>query len=1019
MTCRRPASPTRLRSQVATSDDLLLTPTEVIYRDDTPAVAGIAVGSGLTLPGTGRYEIYFIFPLTQQMNILAVLQTAVVSTGAILVVLLTFIAALVARQVVVPIRAARRAAESLASGNLDDRMKVRGRDDLARLAISMNYMASELQKQISQLEELSRVQQRFVSDVSHELRTPLTTVRMAAEVLYETREDFDPIAARSAELLQNELDRFEALLTDLLEISRFDAGAAVLAVSEVDLRDVVHRVVIASEQLARTSGSEIRVHAPHPGFAEVDSRRIERVLRNLLVNAIEHGEGRPIDILVESDDHAVAVAVRDHGVGFEAGQAKQVFHRFWRADPARARTVGGTGLGLAISMEDANLHKGWLTAWGRPGMGAQFRLTVPRLAGGVIESSPLPLVPRDLVLPAVPIEAGTVVTPPLEPVVVPTEIAPTSSTSSPSDAAAGATPMRRTPFLLVVVFLLLALITGCVSVPTAGPVEKVEGQPPECQNCINVDVAPPSAGDEPKQIVQGFLRATSNFQPNYAVARQFLTTGAAEKWAPESGVSIYSGSIQAAGTTVILDGRLVGSLGPDRTYTAQDKAWRVNFGMVKENGEWRISTPPAGLMVAEFAFSSFYQSYNLYFVGNGTALVPNPIYLPNLRNQASIASVLMRALLSGPSEWLAPAVTSAIPEGTALSVDAVTINDGVAEVALSDNVLSLNDGQRTLMAAQVLYTLQPTGIQGVTFTVNQQPYAIPGADQGTYEVALDSRFAAFDPIPPGIEDAVYTARDDKVSVLASLTDPSQTIPVPGPLGAGRWPIDQLAVSATGSDVAAVTDGGRVLRRAEVADGTVRTVLAEATDLLRPEFTRFAELWAVGDQGGRQRLWVERDGRVAEIDSTILSRGEITAFAISPDGVRMALIREVDGRTELGLARIVRGERVRLDGWQPLDVTRSTTPDLSLMRDLAWSDATSLAVLGGASGDAPLTVYRVSQDASSITAVGEPIAWDARSLTVLLKSQTVVVLDSSGQTWRDGSTQWLTLLDKVDAVAAPG
>lgn len=412
-----PASiPDSLRAQVAASDDMLMTPTQVVYRDATPAVPGIAVGSALTLPGTGRYEIYFIFPLTQQLNVLTVLQTAVITTGAILVVLLTFIAALVARQVVVPIRAARRAAESLASGNLDDRMKVRGRDDIARLASSMNYMASELQKQINQLEELSRVQQRFVSDVSHELRTPLTTVRMAAEVLYEGRDDFDPIAARSAELLQTELDRFEALLTDLLEISRFDAGAAVLSVSEVDLRDVVRRVVDASAQLAETSGSEIRVQAPEPGVAEVDARRIERVLRNLLVNAIEHGEGRPIDIIVEADDHAVAVAVRDHGVGFEAGQAKQVFHRFWRADPARARTVGGTGLGLAISMEDANLHRGWLTAWGRPGMGAQFRLTVPRKAGGVIESSPLPLVPRDLVLPALPIEEGLVPTPPLEPI---------------------------------------------------------------------------------------------------------------------------------------------------------------------------------------------------------------------------------------------------------------------------------------------------------------------------------------------------------------------------------------------------------------------------------------------------------------------------------------------------------------------------------------------------------------------------------------------------------------------------
>ena len=390
--------PENLRAQVAARDDLLMAPTEVIYRDDTEPVPGIAAGSGLTLPGTGRYEIYFIFPLTQQVNILGVLQTAVITTGAILVVLLTFIAALVARQVVVPIRAARRAAESLASGNLDDRMKVRGRDDLARLATSMNYMASELQKQISQLEELSRVQQRFVSDVSHELRTPLTTVRMAAEVLYEARHDFDPIAARSAELLQTELDRFEALLTDLLEISHFDAGAAVLAVSEVDLRDIVARVLEGTAQLAETSGSQIRVHAPEPAVAEVDARRIERIVRNLVVNAIEHGEGRPIDVLVVADGHAVAVAVRDHGFGFEAAQAKLVFHRFWRGDPARARTVGGTGLGLAISMEDANLHRGWLTAWGRPGMGAQFRLTVPRRAGGVIESSPLPLVPRDLVL---------------------------------------------------------------------------------------------------------------------------------------------------------------------------------------------------------------------------------------------------------------------------------------------------------------------------------------------------------------------------------------------------------------------------------------------------------------------------------------------------------------------------------------------------------------------------------------------------------------------------------------------
>jgi two-component system, OmpR family, sensor histidine kinase MtrB len=393
--------PSALSRQVEQSvrNDLLMTPTLIEYRDHRPSVAGLVAGATLTLQGTDRYQIYLMFPLTQEVATLMVLRYAVVTTGAILVILLTLIAALVSRQVVTPVRAARRAAESLASGNLRDRMKVRGQDDLARLATSMNYMASELEKQINTLEELSAVQQRFVSDVSHELRTPLTTVRMASEVLYEARDDFDPVAARSAELLQNELDRFEALLSDLLEISRFDAGAAQLNVEEVDLRDLVRRVVEANERLAESNHTEINVRDSGEAKAEVDARRIERILRNLLVNAIEHSEGHPIDILIESDDVAVAIAVRDHGVGFEASQARQVFHRFWRGDAARARTVGGTGLGLAIAMEDANLHGGWLTAWGRPAMGAQFRLTLPRKVGAILETSPLPLVPRDLVGP--------------------------------------------------------------------------------------------------------------------------------------------------------------------------------------------------------------------------------------------------------------------------------------------------------------------------------------------------------------------------------------------------------------------------------------------------------------------------------------------------------------------------------------------------------------------------------------------------------------------------------------------
>ena len=547
--------PAELQKRVEQSNDLLMTPTQIDYRDMRPSVAGLAAGATLSLPGTGRYQIYLMFPLTQEVATLAVLRYAVVTTGAILVILLTFIAALVSRQVVTPVRAARRAAESLASGNLHDRMKVRGQDDLARLATSMNYMASELEKQINTLEELSAVQQRFVSDVSHELRTPLTTVRMAAEVLHEAREDFDPVAARSAELLQKELDRFEALLTDLLEISRFDAGAAMLNLEEADLRDLVHRVVEANAPLAETNHTEITVHASGEAKAEIEPRRIERILRNLLINAIEHSEGHPIDIFIESDDAAVAVAVRDHGVGFEASQARQVFHRFWRGDAARARAVGGTGLGLSIAMEDANLHGGWLTAWGRPAMGAQFRLTLPRKAGAILETSPLPLVPRDLVGPGGSrldgLEAPAPLAPssPATPASVPRPSAAAETTVSPRESVpmnqalheSGPVMNRAQRHCAVILIVLASLLgaAGCVSVPISGPIEKVEGQEAGCQNCVNVQVQPPGAGDKPRDIVEGYLRATSNYQPNYSVAKQFLSQMAAEKWSPEGGASIY------------------------------------------------------------------------------------------------------------------------------------------------------------------------------------------------------------------------------------------------------------------------------------------------------------------------------------------------------------------------------------------------------------------------------------------------------------------------------------------------
>lgn len=365
---------------------------------------GVVIGTPVTLPIAGEHELYFVYSFAEEQATLDLVQRVLLVGAVALVLLLLVMAWYLTKQVLSPVQQAAKTAGRLADGMLDERMEVRGVDELAVLARSFNEMAQSIQDQIERLAHLSRMQQQFVSDVSHELRTPLTTIRMASEVLNTARSEFGPTEARSAELLATQLDRFESLLADLLEISRFDAGAATLEVEETDARVVVERVIDIVEPLAEQHGSSIlRVLPSDPVQVDMDSRRIERVLRNLLVNAVEHGEGQPIDVQMAADRRAVSVVVRDHGIGMTPTEAERVFDRFWRADPARRRTLGGTGLGLAISLEDARLHGGTLEAWGSPGEGAAFRLTLPLRAGLTVREHPLDLRPhREDVEPEVP-----------------------------------------------------------------------------------------------------------------------------------------------------------------------------------------------------------------------------------------------------------------------------------------------------------------------------------------------------------------------------------------------------------------------------------------------------------------------------------------------------------------------------------------------------------------------------------------------------------------------------------------
>jgi two-component system sensor histidine kinase MtrB len=359
---------------------------------------GLAVGSQIDVPLAGAYELYLVFDLQSEQDTLDFVQRTLIAAGLVIILLIAAVSYFVTGWIVRPVKVAAEVSERLAEGSLDERLPERGSDVIAVLARSFNRMAESLQSQINKLASVSKMQQRFVSDVSHELRTPLTTIKLAGDVIFAQRDKLEPAAKRSAELMHDQIDRFQTLLNDLLEISRYDAGAVTADFELTDMNGVVGMAISGLEPLAASKGSEIQIVIPSgPADGEFDSRRIERLIRNLLANAIEHGEGRPIQVAVGVNETAIAVCVTDRGIGMTRTQVDRVFDRFWRADPARKRTSGGTGLGLAISLEDAHLHNGWLQVWAKPNQGASFRLTLPRKQGVVFSTSPLPLPPRDFI----------------------------------------------------------------------------------------------------------------------------------------------------------------------------------------------------------------------------------------------------------------------------------------------------------------------------------------------------------------------------------------------------------------------------------------------------------------------------------------------------------------------------------------------------------------------------------------------------------------------------------------------
>ncbi len=585
----------------------------------------------------------------------------------------------------------------------------------------------------------------------------------------------------------------------------------------------------------------------------------------------------------------------------------------------------------------------------------------------------------------------------------------------------------RGPISRMILALVLAvLLASCVSVPVSGPVEAGDAGagPPD----VPVEIAPepPQSGASPKDIVEGFLQAMANYQSGYQVARLYLAQRVRESWRPENGVQIYADDYPIPETdNPVLQAPLVGTVAADGSYSHQDeKNFTVNFGLVKDkSGEWRIGKPPHGLLMSQYYFNQFYRSLNLYFFDPGhRTVVPDPIYLPT-GNQT--ATALLQALLRGPTNWLKPAVVSAIPAQTALNVSSPIDTEGIADISLSDPIATLNEEQRSQLAAQITWTLrQLGGITGIRLQINGNPFPVVRDQnaQGVIPIDAHRRYA---PIPIQLSAQLMGIGKEGVVRVDEGGSRAESSALPGPLGKMAQLPESLAVSTSGDEVAMVRGGGSVLLRGQVADVPPKVVLQQVSGLLRPQFSRFDELWAVGrNAGGQQTFWMSSNGQPTQVAASAPKGSTVSAFRISPDGVRMVIVRQVKGKTELGLARINRSSKpVKIDGWHPIAINGDQTLTLSRILDVAWLNATSLMILAATVEDGnAFEPYVLDQDGSTIRVVGQSDDWRARALAISPREEEsrAMLLGDKGIIWRyQDESRWENFGEGFTAIAYPG
>lgn len=561
---------------------------------------------------------------------------------------------------------------------------------------------------------------------------------------------------------------------------------------------------------------------------------------------------------------------------------------------------------------------------------------------------------------------------------------------------------------------LAVLLTGCASVPTTGPVAHHTPQAVSVDGGVRVDPLPPSEGASPLLIVEGFLHAMSTYQPDYAVARQYLTDQASKEWHPEDGVQVYADGVPLtdAGSSVRLLAQPVGKVDAKGIYSSADaksEPIRQDFALVKNSqGQWRISKPPTGLLLSRYLFSTGFTDVDLHFLdATGSVLVPDSRFFAS-GDQAIRAAV--EAELAGPSDWLKPAVQPIDTAG--VSVVSLDLDrTGLVKVTLGGRASSLNAAQRQRLLAELAFTLASfPQVIGLTVTTESGTWLDPAGRA----VVTSASYSQLSPDNSGSSGVLFAieGEDRKVRQIRNVTDASQSLEVVN----GLTSPGALTVNAAATELAAVSADGRVLEVSRIGETKARQ-LRVGSGLLRPDYGRNGELWSAAAASIRQLKVYRADTEVA-VDTSAVPNLPVVAMRLSPDGVRLALVLKVGKSTQVGLATIVRqGETFRLGSWRPLVLTVTGTAS-GAATDIGWTNATGLAVLvtGDTGGS---SVLKTTEDADTVIDLGPGDGGPLVQLAVA-PGRSTLARSAEGNVYRyDGEFAWPMTMSAVTSLVYSG